>query len=215
MYSIELKNIKKIFGSQTILNGITATFNQNQTYALMGASGQGKSTLLHILAGFDCPSSGSITLHHNQKKIPFNINPTFITFMTQAPFFISELTVLENCLLPARIYGLSEKESVHHAYKLLQAVHLENVAQWNVGQLSGGQKQRIALVRSLITQPKFLLADEPTGSLDEHNAQEILNLLLFCKKTWGMGLIISSHSKHSAQHMNIVFTLENGILMRT
>lgn len=212
MHILQLSDLKKNFGHHTILKGITATFLQKQTYGLIGASGEGKSTLLNIMAGLDTPSCGTVSIHHKNNSAPLPYTPQLVSFMPQTPLFISELTVLENCLLPARIMQQCPQKSIATAHTLLQAVHLLHTSSWRIGQLSGGQKQRIALVRALITHPAFLLADEPTSSLDEKNAQELISLMITHTQTLHMGLIISSHNIPLAQHMKVVFRLKNGIL---
>ena len=200
-----------------VLNGINATFDQAQNYAITGVSGTGKSTFLHLLADLDKPSSGSIYFEDkdissftNAKKEKF-LNKT-VGLMFQAPYLISELSVLENIIVPGMIAGKSYSECKPRAISLLKDVGIEEKASSAPEELSGGQQQRVALARALFNKPKFLLADEPTGNLDIKTGKIIIDLLLSCKKKWGMGIIISSHDPYVSQSMDIVYKLENGVL---
>ena len=202
----------------TVLSNISVTFERNKSYAICGASGVGKSTLIHLLSGLDTPSSGTIVLQTDTQELPVtSLDPQnrilFISLVTQNAHVIKELTVLENLLLAGKLYGLSHEQALQEAQLVLQAVELEKTHNWNTGSLSGGQKQRIAIARALLAKPAFLLADEPTGNLDPLSASLLIELLLNCKKNWGMGLIISTHSQHIKQQLDIVFSLENGILV--
>ena len=218
MHSLELKNVHKTFpnnqASLPVLKECSAIFNQGTTYGLVGHSGLGKSTLMHLLAGIDAPTNGEVV--YDGKKLQTMSNKersTIISFVTQTAHMIKELTAYENCQLAGKIIGLSNEiiqERLDELFTLLQLNHTRN---WNIGQLSGGQLQRIALIRALVVHPIFLLADEPTGNLDQETGKQLLDIMLACQKKWGMGLIISSHNSYVIDQMNVVFTIKNGILV--
>lgn len=214
-------NIKKTYiqGSNTIqvLQGVTASFVQGDRYAITGPSGSGKSTLMHLLAGIDTPTQGTIsfdgvelnTLNSSQKRI-FLSHSLGLVF--QQPYLIAELSVLENVMLKGMIAGAHVQNLKEQAYALLDQVQLADKADSNPLSLSGGQQQRVALARALFNKPQFLLADEPTGNLDVATGKVIVELLLACQAQWGMGIIISSHDTYVCERMAHVLHLENGIL---
>lgn len=228
---IIIKNLKKFFlqGGKNgdkklvVLDGINVIFEQNKSYAIIGASGTGKSTFLHLLAGLDAPDSGDIffaksdasglqdlsKLSPEQKDVFLNKT---VGLMFQLPYLISELTVIENVILPGLIAGKSTVECKAKALELLGDLEIAEKANCLPDTLSGGQQQRVALARAIFNEPKFLLADEPTGNLDPKTGKLIVNLLIKCKQKWGMGLIISSHDQYVAQCMEVKFRLENGLL---
>ncbi|MFT6765470.1 MAG: ABC-type lipoprotein export system ATPase subunit [Alteromonas naphthalenivorans] len=209
------KLVKK-FKKQIILNNISINFKKGATYALTGESGSGKSTFMHVLAGLDSCTAGKVSLDKRSlDTLNSRERAQAIGFVVQTPTLISELTVLENSILSAQLLGLSVVKAKQKAQEYLEFLDLMNVASWHVGALSGGQRQRVALVRTLITEPDFLLADEPTGNLDDKNSDQLIKILLMCQKKWNMGLIVSTHCKDVAQKMEVVFTLKNGILVRT
>jgi|ERR1700733_4245081 len=215
------KNISKSYGqgadSLPVLRDITVSFASGCSYAITGASGSGKSTFLHLIAGLDTPCSGSVLFNNNniyalssqQKNIFLN---TTIGLVFQSPYLIKELSVLENVMLKGLIAGKSFADCKQEAKDLLCTVKLEDKIFAMPGQLSGGQQQRVALARALMNKPVFLLADEPTGNLDENTAKEILEFLLQIQKEWGLGLIISTHSAAITERMEIIYGINNGRL---
>lgn len=216
VFTLQALSVKKNFKDLTVLHTVSAVFEKGKTYALTGQSGSGKSTLMHILAGFDTCSEG-VVLYNGTPLQNFSAldRSQKIGFVVQSPLLISELNVYENVVLPAKIQGLAEQEYKKRAHLFLEAVGLLHTQSWHIGQLSGGQKQRVALVRALITQPDFLLADELTGNLDNHTSIQLIDLLIDLQKKWNMGLIVSSHCPEIIKYMEVVFTLKDGILIRT
>lgn len=225
-----------------VLAGVSVTFEQNKSYAIIGASGTGKSTFLHLLAGLDTPDSGEIFFScQNSDKIsqvgactkdsgPISyacgdlaklspehkdafLNKT-VGLMFQLPYLISELTVLENVIMPGLIAGRDSSECKTRALELLGDLEIAEKATCLPDTLSGGQQQRVALARAIFNEPKFLLADEPTGNLDPKTGKLIVDLLLKCRQKWGMGLIISSHDPYVAECMECTFRLKNGLLRK-
>jgi len=201
----------------TVLNQVSVTFEQGKKYAITGASGAGKSTLLHIMAGLDAPSKGSILLG----DISFadmsaaqlmQARNEHLGLVFQQPYLIKELSVIENIMMPQLVGGKSYEQAHEHAASLLQRVGLAEKSEALPSTLSGGQQQRIAIIRAISNKPLFLLADEPTGNLDEKTGAEIVDFLLECQAEWGMGLIISSHDAYVAQKMDTVYTLHDGRL---
>jgi len=218
---LRVENLHKTFttGQQTlnILQGITAIFKQGSSYAIIGSSGSGKSTLMHLLAGLDKPTVGSvffndtdITQLNPAKKDIFLQQSIGLVF--QLPYLIKELSVLENIMVRGLIMRLDTEECNARALELLDAVGIADKALSNPLSLSGGQQQRVALARALFSKPAFLIADEPTGSLDAYTAQGIVQLVLKCQKEWGMGVIVSTHDAFVAQSMETVYQLNNGTL---
>jgi ABC-type lipoprotein export system ATPase subunit len=218
---LHLENLHKTYvsGQQTlnVLKDVTVDFKQGSGYAIVGVSGSGKSTLMHLLAGLDKPTSGSVffnntditTLNSAEKDVFLQQS---IGLVFQLPYLIKELSVLENIMLRGYIMGLDPEECKTRSLELLDAVGIADKALSNPLSLSGGQQQRVALARALFSKPAFLIADEPTGSLDAYTAQGIVQLVLNCQREWGMGVIISTHDAFVAQNMETVYQLNDGTL---
>lgn len=218
---IVLEHIVKQFyqGNETItiLNGLNARFAQGHSYAITGISGTGKSTLMHIIAGFEKPTQGRVLINgqdvaqllaQQQRDILFNT----YGFLFQKPYLIKELTVAENVMLKGLIGDYNPTTAQERAHHLLDRVGLLHKAKTLPGALSGGEQQRVALARALFMQPQFLLADEPTAHLDEISRTIVLELLLECLSQ-GVGLIVSSHDMIVAQAMATHYTIHDGILI--
>lgn len=213
---------KFIQGSQeiTVLDTINSTFLPEKSYAITGISGAGKSTFMHIIAGLDTPSSGSVLFNN------INIHALFaadrahflnksIGLVFQSSHLLKELSVLENIILPGLISGLKKSDCEVRAEQLLKKVELLHKKDSPIGELSGGQQQRIAIARALFNQPAFLIADEPTGNLDLATGKAIIDLLISCQQEWGMGIIVSSHDEYVAEKMDVVYTLDQGKLTQS
>ena len=219
--NIDVKKLKKFFlqGEQklVVLDGIDEAFVQGQTYAITGVSGTGKSTLLHILAGLDDPSEGVVTFggqdiakfSESQKDMFLNKS---VGLVFQNPYLIAELSVLENVMVPGMIAEEDISTCKQRATLILKDVGLEEKIYSCPDSLSGGQQQRVALSRAIFNRPAFLLADEPTGSLDIKTGKSMVDLILKCCKRWKMGVIVSSHDSYVAQKMEHVFELSGGLL---
>lgn len=202
---------------QHVLHGVSVEFIQGHTYALTGVSGSGKSTLLHLLGGLDQPTSG--TVFFNDLNI-FDFKPAkkdvFLNkelgFVFQFHYLVKELTVLENVMLVGLVRGGSMHVCKNRAADLLAQIGLSSKVNHYPGQLSGGEQQRVAVARAIFNKPAFLLADEPTGSLDADNALLIVNLFLKCRDEWNMGIILCSHDRDVYSKMETKFWLHNGLL---
>ena len=211
------KSFKTGTTTLVVLNGITVEFDQGSTYAITGISGTGKSTFLQLLAGLDKPKSGAI--YCDEKNISlysaadleyFHNNVIGLVF--QNPYLIQELSVYENVMLPGLIGGKNKKVCKERAEFLLDVVGILDKMQEKPAALSGGQQQRVALARALFNKPTFLIADEPTGNLDEKTGHQIIDLLISLQKKWNMGLIISSHDSYVSESMEYVYQLKEGNL---
>lgn len=199
---------------RVVLLSVSYSFVSGVSYALTGISGAGKSTLMHILAGLDVPDSGSVI--YNGRSLATFTDSELAEFHThgvglvfQKPLLIDELSVIENIMIKGVV---AQHESIEWADELLQWVGLTEYRDVRPQILSGGQQQRVALARALYTRPRFLLADEPTAGLDEKTAQSIIDRIIACADTWGMGVIISSHDKAVAQAADKVLCLKDGTL---
>ncbi len=200
-----------------VVKGVAFEFKRGSSYAITGASGSGKSTLIHLLGGLDEPTSGAVLfddkdifkLKQKQKEELLSLN---LGFVFQFHYLIKELSVLENIILPGLISGKRKEESIQKAKMLLNKVGLIEKGNNYPTQLSGGEQQRVSILRAIFNEPSFLLADEPTGDLDEQNASVITDLLLNCVKDWNMGLIMCSHDGAVYKRMDNVLKLEGGIL---
>lgn len=202
-----VKSFKTPSGKIKVLNGINLELYKNMTYALMGRSGSGKSTLLHCMAGFLPPTTGSIILNGGESNTPISIG-----LMFQQPYMLHELTVLENIIIQALVQGKPYDTCKQQAYKMLQELNLHTYAQDYPGTLSGGQQQRVALLRALFNKPTIILADEPTGNLDQASSTQLIDLLLDWATRTQATVIVSTHDQHIAERMQKRFFLKDGIL---
>ncbi len=218
---LHLQEIEKCFGNakeHMVLDKITVTFWQGNTYAIQGTSGAGKSSFMHILAGLDTPTAGSLFFNHQNIALMPSLERDYflqksVGLLFQQPYLIKELTVLENVMLPGLLAGASEEQCYQDAMALIAAVDLSHKAMSKPGTLSGGQQQRIALARALINKPAFLLADEPTGNLDAATGKKIVDVMVELHKKWGIGIIVSTHDTCVAQAMATRYVLKNGSLI--
>lgn len=210
---------KFIQGKQeiTVLTHINSIFEQQKSYAITGISGSGKSTFIHILAGLDFPTTGTVLFNNNsvQTFSPAQreqfLNKS-IGLVFQSPHLLKELSVIENIIVPGLITGRTHRDCEKKAMDLLKKIDLLHKKDSKIGELSGGQQQRVAIARALFNEPAFLIADEPTGNLDLATGKNIIDLLLSCQKEWGMGIIVSSHDEYVAEKMNEIYELREGTL---
>lgn len=219
--TLTCENVSKVFMQGTVpvavLENISVVFKQGESYAITGISGTGKSTLMHILAGLDVPTQGNV--FYNNENVQrytaaqrnFFLNRT-VGLMFQVPYLIRELSVLENICMPGIIAGKSSLECQQKGLMLLERLHLADKAHVLPATLSGGQQQRIALLRAIFNDPVFLIADEPTGNVDEKNRAIIIDLLHEYQQTLQVGIIVSTHDAVVARTMNSRYNLSQGCL---
>jgi lipoprotein-releasing system ATP-binding protein len=184
-----------------VLRGVTFSANAGESIAITGASGSGKSTLLHLLGGLETPDHGNIALdgHRNQ-----------IGFVFQFHYLLPDLSAVENVALPLLIARLKRKEAFAHAMALLEETGLSERAEHPISHLSGGEQQRVAVARALVTEPKLLLADEPTGNLDEKISEQIGRTLVDYAHKQTAITIIATHSGRLASMCDRALVLEGG-----
>ncbi len=180
---IECKNLVKEFGTpaQRILHELTFEIPDGQFVSISGRSGSGKSTLLYIISTLDKPTSGTVKIDGQDvakmtSKEIHEFRNRFVGFIFQFHYLLPELTTLENVLLPAENLGLA-KQKTEDAMELLKTLNIADQAHKQPSQMSGGQQQRVAIARALLLKPRYLFADEPTGNLDTHNAELVMNIL--------------------------------------
>ena len=199
----------------TILEGIALEVKPGETVALVGASGSGKSTLLGLLAGLDSPSSGQIYIKEQlitelSEEQRARIRGEHIGFVFQSFLLLPTLTALENVSLPAELQG--HKHNEQRARELLTQVGLAERLQHFPSQLSGGEQQRVAIARAFMTQPDILLADEPTGNLDQGTGAQIIELLFELNRRHGTTLVIVTHDEVLAQRCERRLLMSGGRL---
>ncbi|MBK6546597.1 MAG: ABC transporter ATP-binding protein [Saprospiraceae bacterium] len=217
---IECINIKKSFQQLQVLKNINLKVQEGQLISILGASGAGKSTLLHIIGTLDSADEGNILINGlNLKSKSANelalFRNQFIGFIFQFHHLLPEFSALENVCIPGLIANRKEAELNSAAKSLLSRLGLESRLSHKPGQLSGGEQQRVALARALINNPKILLADEPTGNLDQENAEQVLSLILSFKKEMGMTTIIVTHDQKIASKTDISVTMQDGMILNS
>jgi lipoprotein-releasing system ATP-binding protein len=187
-----------------VLRGVTFSANAGESIAITGASGSGKSTLLHLLGGLETAEHGSVTLAGS------NGHRQEIGLIFQFHYLLPDLSALENVALPLLIARWKRKRALDRALDLLRDTGLEDRAEHPISHLSGGEQQRVAVARALITEPKLLLADEPTGNLDEAISEEIGRVLVDYAHKHSAITIIATHSASLARMCDHSFVLMNG-----
>jgi len=201
-----------------VLQGANAEFFEGETVAILGKSGSGKTTLLNLISGIDQVESGSISLNGTDlTKLNENARTLFrrenIGFIFQFFNLIPTLTVWENILLPLELNGRAGKTGLERANELLSAVGLSDRKRAFPDRLSGGEQQRVAIARALVHDPSLLLADEPTGNLDDENGKVILSLLDRLTRRVGKNMIMVTHNVESASIANRILTMQEGHLV--
>jgi lipoprotein-releasing system ATP-binding protein len=203
--------------SLEVLRGVDLELRQGDFLALRGASGAGKSTLLHLLGGLDSPSQGEIWLGgRNLATLSAlelaRVRNEEVGFIFQAYYLLPELDALENVCLPARMARIPAGRAESRGRELLERVGLKERIEHKPYELSGGEQQRVAIARSLINEPHLILADEPTGNLDSHTGEEIINLLVSIRAEQQTTLIMATHDTRVAARAPQVIELVDGQL---
>ena len=219
---IEVSNLKKIFRTEEVetwaLNDVSFTVADGEFVAIMGPSGCGKSTLLSILGLLDNPTEGSYKLQDREvaglnEDERTDLRKGTIGFVFQSFNLIDELNVFENIELPLLYMGVPEKERRRRVQEVMDRMNISHREKHFPNQLSGGQQQRVAIARAVISGPKLILADEPTGNLDSVNGQEVMNLLKELNQS-GTTVVMVTHSRHDASYASRIINLFDGSIVK-
>ena len=202
-----------------VLSGVDLRIELAERVAIIGASGSGKTTLLQILGGLDAPSAGDVyvdglSMAHTSEEEKAQLRNRYLGFIYQFHHLLPEFTAQENVAMPLLIRRMTKASAMDRAAGLLDRVGLGERLDHKPSELSGGERQRAAVARALITQPKLMLADEPTGNLDAGNGGHVLELMLKLNHEFETSLVIVTHDYAIAEQMDRVLVLENGVLTR-
>ncbi len=218
---LEARGIVKRFqqGGKTlnVLDGLNLEVGRGERIAIVGLSGSGKSTLLHLLAGLDSPDEGEVLVQgqslsgQNEKQLSETRNRK-LGFVYQFHHLMAEFTAVENVSMPLLIGGTKRRDAQVTAAELLERVGLGARLTHRPGELSGGERQRVAIARALVNQPACVLADEPTGNLDEATAEDVNNLMIEISESLQTAFVVVTHNRELAARMQRTLVLHNGVL---
>ena len=215
---IQLKNITKSFGSLQVLRGIDLSVEEGQVVSIVGPSGAGKTTLLQIMGTLDKADGGQVIINEqdisalNQKKLS-RFRNKHLGFVFQFHQLLPEFTALENIMIPAFIGGADKKEAEERARELLQFMGLADRATHKPNELSGGEKQRVAVARALVNHPDVIMADEPSGSLDSQNKEDLHKLFFDLRDKYGQTFVIVTHDESLATLTDRTIHMKDGIII--
>ena len=222
MEVLHCKDLTKSFNSGPIrvdvLKGVNFSVTDSSKVAIVGASGSGKSTLMHLLGGLDLPNSGTVRVCGKDMSTLSDadrgrLRNQSLGFVYQFHHLLPEFTALENVAMPLLVRGILITEATNRAQEVLSRVGLSERAKHKPTELSGGERQRVAIARALVTNPKVILADEPTGNLDRKNAVQVQELMLELNEEFGTAIVIVTHDYDIAETMSSTYLLEDGVLI--
>jgi putative ABC transport system ATP-binding protein len=207
--------VVKVFGATKALDGASITIRSGEVVAVMGPSGSGKSTLLHLLAGIMQPDAGTVTYAGRDlgamPDVPRSaLRRTEFGFVFQFGQLVPELTCLENVALPLRLGGRRRRDAETRAREWLTRLQVDDVADNRPGEVSGGQGQRVAVARALVTGPKVIFADEPTGALDSLNGEQVMRLLTDTARETGASVVLVTHEARVAAYSDREVIVRDG-----
>ena len=214
---IDIKDIKKSFGSLQVLRGVNLHIDKGEVISIVGPSGAGKTTLLQLIGALDRPTSGSICFNGTElatmsDKQLATFRNRQIGFVFQFHQLLPEFTALENIIIPALIAGRSRSEAEKEAMELLGIMGLQERAGHKPAELSGGENQRVAVARALINKPALILADEPSGSLDSKNKEELHKLFFELRARYGQTFLIVTHDEELARTTDRTIRMVDGMV---
>lgn len=214
---LKLTNITKSFGSLQVLKGVDLEIHRGEVVSIIGPSGAGKTTLLQIMGTLDRPDGGSVSfdgvaVEAMKERELSAFRNRHIGFVFQFHQLLPEFTALENVMIPAFIGGVERREAEAQSMELLQLMGLGDRAQHKPNELSGGEKQRVAVARALINKPDVVLADEPSGSLDSHNKEELYRLIFDLRNRLGQTFVIVTHDEALAQMTDRTIHIIDGMI---
>ena len=216
---IKLESIYKTFKPVEVLKDINLEILDNEFISIVGPSGAGKSTLLHLIGTLEKPDKGTVKYDDkdiyklNDKELS-NFRNKNIGFVFQFHHLLPEFSAIENVMLPALIAGISKEKASEKAERLLTELNLNHRLTHKPQELSGGEQQRVAIARALINDPKFLLADEPTGNLDSQNAEEVINLFKRLHTQANLTIILVTHQESFANISDRIIHIKDGCIVK-